>query len=80
MWVKAPHGWCNSRYQVSHVMGTVSPQTIMVNGIPHHLKDLHLFIDSGMSMCDSNNDISSESDHIIELNLILPQTWSFPKL
>lgn len=67
VWVKAPHGRCTSRYQVGRVMDVVSPQIIIVDGMPRHVEDLHLFIDSDTAMCKSDDDSSSESDQIIEI-------------
>lgn len=58
--MKVPHCRCISRYQVGSVTDIVNQQTVKFDGMPRHVKDLWLFI-------DSDDDLSSESDRLIEL-------------
>lgn len=72
------------RYQVGHVINIVNPQTMIINGMLLHVKDLCTFINLGMSMynVDSLSDSGwvigiSESDDsmvadILETDLYMP--------
>ena len=47
VWVKTPHGQCTAKYKVGHVTRITSAQNIMVNGMPHHMKDLQPIVGPG---------------------------------
>ena len=40
VWVKLPHYRCTSKFQEGTVTEVISPQTIIVDGIPCHVKDI----------------------------------------
>lgn len=54
------------RYQVNHVINIVNPQTMIINGMLLHVKDLCTFIDLGMSMY--NDDSLSDSGWVIGIS------------
>ena len=59
MWVKTPHGQCTTKYKVGCVTGVTSAQNIMVDGMPHHMKDLWSIVGPGqLTVC---SDIVSEN-------------------
>lgn len=41
---------------------------MIIDGMPQHVKDLCPIIDSGTSMCDTNDDLTSDSEQVIELS------------
>lgn len=65
MWVKAPHSWCK--------LGTgwgisleSSLHTMMVNGMPIYIKDLHPCVSLDTSASDTSSECS-ESDRIVTI-------------
>ena len=40
VWVKVPHNWCTTKFNSGQVMGMISPQSLLVDRIPRHVKDL----------------------------------------
>ena len=40
VWVKVPHSWCTTKFNRGRVTGMISPQSLLVDGIPRHMKDL----------------------------------------
>ena len=40
VWVKAPQSRCTTKFSKSEVTKIISPQSILVDGIPRHVKDL----------------------------------------
>ena len=41
MWVEAPLSLCTTKFGRGEVTKIISPQSILVDGIPRHVKDLH---------------------------------------
>ena len=60
-WVKSPHGWCLTQFIKGMVMGIYSPHSVLINGIPRHIRDLCPRHRSVASEDDSSNN-SSERD------------------
>ena len=40
VWAKIPNVWCITRFSKEYVNGMISLQTLLINGTPHHVKDL----------------------------------------
>ena len=40
VWVKPPCYWCTSKFQEGTVTEVISPQTVIVDGVPRHVKDV----------------------------------------
>ena len=64
VWVKAPHSWCTTKFNRGRVMGMISPQSLLVDGIPCHVKDLRPRFSFTAPEKDSNS--TSESDNASE--------------
>ena len=60
VWVKAPQSQCTTKLGRSEVTKIIDPQTILVEGIPHHIKDLHPRHCVITPEDDSNSTMSSE--------------------
>ena len=41
VWVKAPQILCTTKFSKCEMTKIISPQSILVDRIPHHVKDLH---------------------------------------
>ena len=41
-WVKKPCSKCTTQYGTGHVTEMISPQSVRIDGVPHHIKDLRL--------------------------------------
>ena len=61
VWVKPPDCWCTTRFCKGQVDRVISPQTVLVNGTHHHVKDLHRHDDSAVTKEDES-DTSSGSE------------------
>ena len=64
MWVKAPHSQCTTKFNSGQMTGMISPQSLLVDGIPRHVKDLYPRFSFTVSEKDSDN--TSESDNVSE--------------
>ena len=42
VWIKTPHGWCSTQFKKRKVTGSDSPHSILINGGPCYISDLHL--------------------------------------
>ena len=40
VWVKNPRGKCTTKYSTSRVTEVISPQSVKIDGVPRHIKDL----------------------------------------
>ena len=40
VWVKPPHGRCDTRYGTGEVTGVISQHAVEVDGVPRHVRDL----------------------------------------
>ena len=40
VWVKPPHGRCDTRYGTGRVTGVISQHAVEVDGVPRHVRDL----------------------------------------
>ena len=61
VWVKTPHGRCSMQFKKGMVTGIYSPHSVLINGIPRHIRDLRTRHRSVTSEDDGSNG-SSESD------------------
>ena len=61
VWVKTPHGRCSTQFKKGMVMGIYSPHSVLINGIPWHIRDLRPWHRSVTSE-DNGSNGSSESD------------------
>ena len=64
--VKTPHGRCLTQFKKGMVTGIYSPISVLINGIPRHIRDLRQLYRSVTSEDDGSNS-SSESDSITPL-------------
>ena len=55
VWVKTPHNWCLTQFKKGMVTGIYSPHTVLINGIPQHVRDLCPQHRSVISEDDGNN-------------------------
>ena len=62
VWVKPPQSRCTTQYHVGWVTGIRSQHIVIINGRPHHIKDL--WPDSSTSVSDSSSK-SSKSERLI---------------
>ena len=46
VWFKPPDSRCTARIYKGRVDGVISPETVLVNGTPHHVKDMHQHVTS----------------------------------
>ena len=58
VWIKSPHGRCTTQFDRGTVMRIYSPLSVCVDGIPHHVKDVH-------PVYGKNN---TTSDHVTPLD------------
>ena len=40
VWVKIPHGQCTTQFVKGTITGVYSPYSVLVDGTPHHVKDV----------------------------------------
>ena len=55
IWVKKPCSKCTKRYGTGHVTEEISPQSVCVDGMPHHFKELRPARDRGAE-CGKNHE------------------------
>ena len=63
--VKNPPGKCTIKYSTGCVTEVISPQSVKIDGVPCHVKDLQPVIQTQLSSDESN---SEDSEHLIYLN------------
>ena len=66
VWVKNPHGKCTTKYSTGRVTEMISPQSVKIDGVPRHVKDLQPVIQTQLSSSDKTN--SEDSERLIYLN------------
>ena len=64
VWVKAPHSRCTTKFNRGRVTGMISLQSLLVDGIPRHVKDLRPRF--SFTTPEKDSDSSSESDNASE--------------
>ena len=66
--MKTPNGRCTSPYARGRVTGVISSQNVLVNGMPHHVRDLHPIIVLDTSEGGSDSELSTQSARVITIN------------
>ena len=61
VWVKPPDCRCTTRFYKGQFDRVISPQKVLVNGIPRYMKDLHRHDESAVTK-EAESDTSSSSD------------------
>ena len=68
VWVKTPHGQCTTKYRVGHVTRITSVQNIMVDGMPHHVKDLRPIVGPGQPTVCSDMVSEDASERFVTIS------------
>ena len=66
VWVKNPRGKCTTKYSTGHVTEVISPQSVKIDGVPRHVKDLQPVIQTQLSSSAESD--SEDSERLIYLN------------
>ena len=66
--MKTPNGRCTSPYTRGCVTGVISPQNILVDGMPCYVQDLHPVIGLDASDSGSDSGLSTQSARMITIN------------
>ena len=66
VWVKNPCSSCTTKYSTGRVTEVISPQSVKIDGVPRHVKDLQPVIQTQLSLSDESD--SEDSEHLIYLN------------
>ena len=66
VWVKNPCGKCTTKNSTGCVTEVISPQSVKIDGVPHHVKDLRPVIQMQLSSSDESD--SEDSECLIYLN------------
>ena len=66
VWVKNPRGKCTTTYSTGRVTEVISPQSVKIDGVPRHVKDLQPVIQTQFSLSDKSD--SEDSERLICLN------------
>ena len=66
VWVENPRGKCTTKYSTGRVTEVISPQSVKIDGVPHHVKDLQPVIQMQLSSSDESD--SEDSERLIYLN------------
>ena len=66
VWVKNQHGKCTTKYSTGHVTEVISPQSVKIDEVPQHVKDLRPVIQTQLSSIDESN--SEDNERLIYLN------------
>ena len=66
VWVMNPSGKCTTKYSSGRVTEVISPQSVKIDGVPRHVKDLRLVIQTQLSSSDESD--SEDSERLIYLN------------
>ena len=73
-WVKNPCGKCTTKYSTGRITEVISPQSVKIDGVPCHIKDLQPVIQAQFSSSDESD--SEDSEHLIYLNSDPPNSDS----
>ena len=65
VWVKDPRARCTTKYKTGSVTEVTSPQSIVVDGMPRHVKDLRPVVRPSHETCEPDALSSSESERYI---------------
>ena len=68
VWMKTPNGWCTSPYTHGCVTGVISPQNILVDGMPCHVRDMCPVIGLNYPKSGSDSKFSIQSTRMITIN------------
>lgn len=68
VWMKTPIGRCTSPYTRGYVTGVISPQNILVDGMPRHVRDLRPLMGSSASESGSDSEFLTQSARVITIN------------
>ena len=68
VWMKTPNRCCTSPYTHGHVTVVISPQNVLVDGMPHHIRDLHPVIGLDTSESGSDSEFLTQSARMITIN------------
>ena len=66
VWVKNPHGKCTTKYSTGRVTEVISPQSVKIDGVSCHIKDLQPVLRTQLSLSDKSD--SEDSERLIYLN------------
>ena len=66
VWVKNPHSKCMTKYGTGRVTKVISSQSVKIDGVPRHVKDLRPVIQMQLSSGDESD--SEDSERLIYLN------------
>ena len=66
--MKTSNGRCTSPYTRRRVTGVISPQNILVDGMPCHVRDLRPVIGLNTSESGSDSELSTQSARMITIN------------
>ena len=66
VWVKNPCGKCTTKYSTGRITEVISPQSVKIDGVPRHVKELRPVIQAQFSSSDESD--SEDSEHLIYLN------------
>ena len=66
VWVKNPRGKCTIKYSTGRVTEVISLQSVKIEGIPRHVKDLRSVIRTQLSSSDES--ATEDSERLIYLN------------
>ena len=66
VWVKNPRSKCTTKYITGRVTEVISPQSVKIDGVPRHVKDLRPVIQMQLSSSDESD--SEDSERLIYLN------------
>ena len=64
--VKNPHSKCTTKYSTGRVTEVISLQSLKIDGVPRHVKDLRPVMQTQLSSSDESD--SEDSEHLIYLN------------
>ena len=74
VWVKNPCSKCTTKYSTGRITEVICPQSVKIDGVPHHVKDLRLVMQTQLSSSDESD--SEDSERLIYLNSNLLNSYS----
>ena len=72
IWMKSPGSRCTIRFKRGRVTGVVSQQSVLVDGIPRHVRDLRPALEMGHSATDESDE-SSGDELLMDCTSCLPK-------
>ena len=60
IWIKPPGSWCTTRFKRGQVTCVVSQQSVLVNRIPCHVRDLLPALETGHSVTEESDELSGD--------------------